>query len=117
MSLKIKRIYDDPGKEDGYRMLVDRLWPRGIKKTEAHLDEWNKEIAPSSNLRKKFHAKGMTFGEFSKDYRRELANQEENLDRIRSLAKRNQVTLLYGSKDDENNHAMVLQKILAPAKK
>ena len=109
MSVKIKRVYEEYDKADGYRMLVDRLWPRGIKKENAKLDEWNKDIAPSTELRKKFHNGEEKFEEFVKDYKKELLeNNKEELQRIKDLAKKKKITLLYGSKDEEHNHAKVL---------
>jgi uncharacterized protein YeaO (DUF488 family) len=109
MSVKVKRVYEEYDKADGYRMLVDRLWPRGIKKENAKLDEWNKDIAPSTELRKKFHNGEEKFEEFVKDYKKELLeNNKEGLQRIKDLAKKKKITLLYGSKDEEHNHAKVL---------
>ncbi|HSZ85040.1 MAG TPA: DUF488 family protein [Puia sp.] len=109
MSVKIKRVYEEYDKADGYRILVDRLWPRGIKKENARLDEWNKNIAPSTALRKKFHNGVEKFEEFVKNYKKELLeNNKEELQRIKDLAKKKKLTLLYGSKDKEYNHAKVL---------
>lgn len=108
MDIRIKRIHDEPSDEDGRRILVDRLWPRGFTKARAHLDEWNKEVAPSTALRQRFHQGAMTFAAFAQAYRRELAGQAEALGRIRAQAKEGRVTLLYGAKDPEHNHAVVL---------
>jgi uncharacterized protein YeaO (DUF488 family) len=109
MTIKIKRIYEKCEKEDGYRMLVDRLWPRGIKKENAKLNEWNKEIAPSTELRKKFHNGEENFEEFVTKYKQELLeNNTEELQRIKDLAKKKRITLLYGSKDEQHNNAAVL---------
>jgi uncharacterized protein YeaO (DUF488 family) len=113
MSIKIKRVYEEYDKADGYRILVDRLWPRGIKKENAKLDEWNKDIAPSTELRKKFHNGEEKFEEFVKSYKKELLeNNKEELQRIKDLAKNKKVTFLYGSKDEEHNHAKVLGDII-----
>lgn len=110
--IKIKRIYDEPTDDDGYRVLVDRLWPRGVSKMDARLDEWNKEIAPSPELRKWFDHKEERFQEFRRLYREELMAKPEELNRLKTLAKREVVTLLYGAKDPETNHAVVLKELL-----
>jgi uncharacterized protein YeaO (DUF488 family) len=113
MPVRIKRIYEDPDDLDGYRILVDRLWPRGIKKTDAGLDEWNKNIAPSTELRKWFHQTHGQFEVFAKKYRKELLeNNKPELQRIRDLAQKKTVTLLYGARDPEHNHALILLQVL-----
>jgi uncharacterized protein YeaO (DUF488 family) len=111
-TIYIKRVYDEPSDEDGYRVLVDRLWPRGISKKGANLDEWNKEIAPSTELRKWFDHKEERFDEFVKNYREELRPKEEELNRLRTIAKKNRITLLYGAKNSKMNQAIVLRDIL-----
>lgn len=110
--IKIKRIYDQPVEEDGYRVLVDRLWPRGVSKKEVNLDEWNKEITPSTELRKWFDHKADCFDEFSKKYRDELLDKAEELEELRKTAKNEPVTLLYAAKDPKINHASVLRDVL-----
>lgn len=110
--IKIKRIYDEPTDGDGYRVLVDRLWPRGVSKKNARLDEWNKEIAPSPELRKWFDHKEERFQEFRRLYREELIANAKELNRLKALAKREAVTLLYGAKDPTINHAVVLKELL-----
>lgn len=110
--IKIKRIYEDASEDDGYRILVDRLWPRGVKKEDASLDEWNKDIAPSSELRKWFDHKKERFNKFSERYRKELLYQQEELKRIRTVAKHVRVTLLYAAKDPALNQAAVLCDVL-----
>jgi uncharacterized protein YeaO (DUF488 family) len=110
--IKIKRIYEEPSEGDGYRILIDRIWPRGISKKDAKLDEWKKEIAPSEKLRKWFDHDPDKFALFSKKYRKELEDKSEDLDIIRKKAKQKTVTLLYGAKDTEHNQAVVLQKVL-----
>lgn len=110
--IQIKRIYEEPNSNDGYRMLVDRLWPRGVSKLEAKLDEWNKDIAPSAELRKWFDHKNERFSEFSKRYEAELQAKPEELERIRALSETKALTLLYGAKNTEANQALVLLKIL-----
>lgn len=111
-TIEIKRIYDEASEEDGYRILVDRIWPRGVKKEDAQLDDWNKDIAPSSKLRKWFDHDPEKFDEFAKKYRKELKDKTEELEKIRSKAKKQTVTLLYGAKDTDHNHAVVLGKVL-----
>ena len=106
--IKIKRIYEEYDKADGYRMLVDRLWPRGMKKENAKIDEWNKDISPSTELRKKFHNGEDDFATFTKEYKKELGKNKEAVQRIKDLAKKKKVTLLYAAKDEEHNHAKVL---------
>lgn len=108
----IKRIYDEPAENDGYRVLVDKLWPRGVTKLRANLDEWNKEVAPSTALRKWFDHKAERFEEFSLRYQEELLLKEEELNRLRTIAETEPVTLLYGAKDPKINHAIVLRNSL-----
>lgn len=110
--IKIKRIYDTPLAEDGIRILVDRLWPRGLSKERAHIDFWYKEISPSNELRTWFSHKHELFEEFSKKYTEELENQNSVLKEIKKLAQEKQVTLLYSAKDTEFNNAVVLKKVL-----
>ncbi len=110
--MQIKRIYDEPAEQDGYRILVDRLWPRGMTKERAHLDEWDKEIAPSDELRKWFGHKMENFGEFTRMYKAELKDKGEELQRIRELAEKKNVTLLYAARNTEVNHARVLLSVL-----
>lgn len=109
---KIKRIYDPPTDADGYRVLVDRLWPRGLRKEDIKLDEWNKEIAPSTALRKWFDHRSDRFEAFSAKYREELAAKASDLDKLRNLTKNKTVTLLYAAKDEIFNHANVLMHVL-----
>lgn len=110
--IHIKRIYDEPVQRDGTRVLVDRLWPRGISKEEAALDMWLKDIAPSDELRTWFGHKPERFAEFSQKYRQELSDNPA-LATLQELARKSeQLTLLYGAKDTEHNQAVVLQKLL-----
>lgn len=111
-AITIKRIYEDVSENDGYRILVDRLWPRGISKQQAGLDEWAKSLAPSTELRKWFGHKEERFKEFAKLYQQELHLQQEDLKRVRKIAKNRQVTLLYAARDPRINHAIVLRNIL-----
>lgn len=110
--IAIKRIYASPSKADGYRVLVDRLWPRGVSKDKAKLDEWLKDVAPSDELRKWFNHDPAKFAEFKKRYERELA-QNPALETLRSIVKEHgTVTLLYGAHDAEHNQAAVLCELL-----
>ncbi|MCM4167265.1 hypothetical protein KCTC52924_02846 [Arenibacter antarcticus] len=109
---QIKRIYDDPAQSDGYRILVDRIWPRGISKERAMLDDWIKDIAPSNKLRKWFDHDPEKFEEFEKKYRIELKEKEKELKELREKAKEKTLSLLYGAKDTTHNQAIVLQKVL-----
>jgi len=107
--IKIKRVYDEPSKDDGYRILVDRLWPRGLSKDRAKIDLWLKEIAPSGKLREWFSHEPSKWEEFKKRYRRELQPKKDLLDRIRSLEKeRGIVTLVYSSREERYNNAVAL---------
>jgi uncharacterized protein YeaO (DUF488 family) len=109
----IKRIYADASENDGQRVLVDRLWARGISKEKAHLDLWLKDIAPSDELRKWFSHDPKKWTEFEKRYKAELTTKNELIDQLKKLEKQHkQVTLLYGAKDTEHNNAVVLKKLL-----
>lgn len=111
----IKRIYAAPSPADGCRVLVDRLWPRGISRSRAALDEWLPEVAPSPMLRKWFGHEARRFGEFRRRYRRELRAGGESLERLRTLVAQGPVTLLYAARDPRCNHAVVLAEFLAAA--
>ena len=109
----VKRIYDPYDKQDGIRILVDRLWPRGIKKIDAHITEWTKEVAPSSDLRKWFNHQPVRFSKFQEDYVQELRQNEQKrmiVEKIAQRSKENTVTLLYGAKDPVHNHAVILKE-------
>lgn len=112
MKIQIKRIYEKAANRDGHRILVDRIWPRGVSKEDAQLDDWNKDIAPSTDLRKWFDHKEDRFPEFKKRYKKELSKQTEPLKEIASIAKEKQVTLLFGAKDENHNQAVVLKEYL-----
>jgi uncharacterized protein YeaO (DUF488 family) len=112
MSVVIKRIYEPIAPRDGYRILVDRLWPRGIKKEDAEIDTWLKDVAPSAELRKWFHSGEGDFAGFRKKYLAEL-KQNPALKELKALVKENRkVTLLYGAKNEEENHAIILATLL-----
>lgn len=112
MDLVVKRIYDEPADDDGYRVLVDRLWPRGLSKDKAHLDEWIKELGPSTELRKWFGHEVAKWPEFRVRYRAELAGLGELWQPIAARAAAGRVTLLFGAHDSEHNQAVVLQEFL-----
>ena len=107
-----KRIYSIATNSDGYRLLIDRIWPRGISKEKAKLDEWNKDIAPSDALRKWFNHDADRFDEFAKRYKNELKAKKEDLNRIQEMAKHKTVCLLYGAKNEVHNQAVVLKEVL-----
>ncbi len=112
MSISLKRAYESPEKRDGYRVLVDRLWPRGVKKEEAALDDWMKEIAPTTELRKWFGHDPDRWGEFRKRYLTELKAHREVLRELAARAEKGKVTLVFGAKDTERNQAVVLRQYL-----
>ena len=111
MAFQIKRVYEPAKSSDGIRVLVDRLWPRGVKKTTAHLDYWMKDVAPSPRLRLWFGHRPERFAEFGKRYKKELSGNPE-LAELRKLGRGALVTLLYGARDPQVNHALVLQSVL-----
>jgi uncharacterized protein YeaO (DUF488 family) len=115
MSVAVKRVYDAPSRSDGVRVLVDRLWPRGLKKEDAAVKFWLRELAPSNELRQWFHANLEGWRMFRKRYLKELASEEASaaVDKLHHLAegKRN-LTLLYASRNQEHNNAIVLKELL-----
>ena len=112
MSIKIKRAYEKPARGDGCRVLVDRLWPRGVSKAEANIDQWRKEIALSTALRKWFGHDPARWVEFKQRYFAELEAQGEALDDLRRLAHGKTVTLVFGAKDMEHSQAAALKEFL-----
>ncbi len=110
--LIIKRAYETAEVTDGYRILVDRIWPRGVSKEKAQLNEWNKELAPSTELRKWFGHKPERFEEFKTRYLIELKAQEGVLKQIDELRKKQQVCLVYGAKDEAHNQAVILKAVI-----
>ncbi|GHI10013.1 hypothetical protein AQI88_15160 [Streptomyces cellostaticus] len=114
MSVRVRRIYDPPEPDDGLRVLVDRLWPRGLAKDAAHVDEWPKGLTPSTELRRWFHAGEGSFEEFRRRYEAELAAPEaaELLDGLGESARKGPVTLLTASRTPEQSHASVLAQLL-----
>lgn len=115
-SIKTKRIYESPSARDGLRILVDRLWPRGISKERAHIDLWDKEITPSNDLRTWFGHKPERFEEFSQKYKEELESQKPLLKKIKEMAQKKPVTLIYAAKDEKINHALVLKEVIEKTK-
>jgi uncharacterized protein YeaO (DUF488 family) len=114
MSLQIKRVYEPKSEADGLRVLVDRLWPRGLTKEAAGIDLWLKDIAPSDGLRRWIHADMTQWAEFRRRYLEELASNPEAVEHLRRLAAKGKVTLLYGVKDPEQNHARILVEYMKP---
>lgn len=115
--IHVKRVYEPAAKDDGWRVLVDRLWPRGLTKEKARVDAWLKEVAPSDALRKKFHHEELGWPEFEKRYRAELAKKNEELAALKNIEKEHgTVTLLFGAKDPEHNQAVVLAAVLKQGK-
>jgi uncharacterized protein YeaO (DUF488 family) len=112
MSIRIKRAYEEPNAEDGTRILVDRLWPRGLTKEKATVDLWLKDVAPSTQLRKWFAHDPLKWTEFQVRYQEELKRSEEQLSRLRQEAAKGTVTLVYGAKDQQHNDAVILQRLL-----
>lgn len=112
--IQIKRVYEKQNKKDGYRVLIDRLWPRGIKKSELTFDEWPKELCPSSELRKIFHHDPLKFKDFKKQYKKELANEEaqKEIEVLARLSLKQNVTLLYAAHDEKVNHAIILKEVI-----
>lgn len=108
-----KRIYEDAAAGDGYRVLVDRVWPRGVSKDEARFDEWCKDVAPSTKLRQWFGHDPARYVEFRKKYQQELRENNSFAEFRKKVAQHGVVTLLYSAKDTEHNQAMVLQEMLA----
>ena len=119
MGLAIKRVYEPVSDQDGYRILVDRLWPRGLSKERASVDLWLKAIAPSTGLRRWFGHDPAKWNEFRSKYSEELAAHAGEIAQIRALARRRRVTLVYGARDTEHNQARViaeeLERRLVPA--
>jgi uncharacterized protein YeaO (DUF488 family) len=112
--IKIKRAYDKPEKSDGHRILVDRLWPRGIKKEKLALEEWDRDLAPSNSLRKYFKHDPGRWEIFQNRYQEELQSREANekLHHLADLSRRESVTLVYGAHDENHNQAVVLKQVI-----
>ena len=120
MTIALKRVYESASSEDGVRVLVDRLWPRGLRKEEAKVDHWLRDIAPSTELRQWYHANLEAWTTFRNRYLKELSGKKQNvaLEKLQSLAATNRkVTLLYASRNDDRNNATVLKELLEGARK
>ncbi len=111
-SINIKRVYDDKHQDDGYRVFIDRLWPRGVSKNDAHFDEWLKDIAPTTELRKWFDHDPDRFDELRERYKKELQEHKEELDKLRKRAKCEKITLLFAAKDTKMNNAVVVKEVI-----
>jgi uncharacterized protein YeaO (DUF488 family) len=116
MNIKIKRVYEKPDEKDGFRILVDRLWPRGLTKEKAAVDLWLKDIAPSTELRKWFNHDPDKWKEFKKRYLNELKENKESVAVLKSYLKKKLVTLLYAAKDSDHNEALVLSNLFEEEK-
>ncbi|MDI5923003.1 DUF488 family protein [Halomonas sp. LR5S13] len=112
MSIELKRAFEAPKRGDGHRVLVDRLWPRGVAKADARIDEWPKEVAPSDALRKAFHDGELGWGEFRRRYLAELKTHRETLRPLAERASSDTVTLVFASRDPRHNNAVVLRQYL-----
>ena len=112
MKIKIKRVYEKPAEGDGKRILVDRLWPRGLTKEKAGIDLWLKDIAPTTELRKWFGHDPDKWKEFQAKYHQELKNNQEQVSLLYEQLKKGVVTLVYGAKDEEHNEALVIKEWL-----
>ena len=114
VSVALKRAYDEPAASDGTRVLVERLWPRGLSKERAHIDLWLKDVAPSTELRQWFHHDPQKFPEFRRRYETELKSEtaQEALTKLREIAKQGQLTLVFAAHDAEYSNAVVLHDLL-----
>jgi uncharacterized protein YeaO (DUF488 family) len=110
--VRLKRAYEAPAPDDGTRILIDRLWPRGVKKADAEIDEWMKEIAPSTELRKWFGHDPGRWEDFQRRYRTEIREHTGELNRLRALAQRGRITLVFSARDEAQNDAVVLRDLL-----
>lgn len=110
--IKLKRAYEPPAAEDGTRILIDRLWPRGLKKANAAIDEWMKEIAPSTELRKWFAHDPKRWPEFQRRYKSEIRQHPEQFERLRALSRHGPITLVFSARDEAHNDAVVLKDFL-----
>ena len=119
MAIAVKRVYRTPAKTDGTRVLVDRLWPRGLSKESAAIRQWFRDLAPSNELRQWFHAHRESWGVFRRRYMKELSSPEaaKALEELHQLAEAGKVTLLYASKDEIHNNAVALKELLEGARK
>jgi len=112
MNIRIKRVYEEPDKDDGVRILVDRLWPRGLTKEKARVDLWLKEIAPSTELRKWFDHDPKKWKNFRGRYETEIRHKDDLIKVLNQKAREGTITLIYGARDEKHNEALVLKHIL-----
>ena len=110
--IKLKRAYEKPARDDGERILVERLWPRGLTKLQAKVDLWLKDVAPSAELRKWFGHDPDRWGEFRRRYQKELRSKEDLIKLLKRKAKAGKITLIYAARDEEHNGALVLRQFL-----
>ena len=115
LDIRLKRAYEPAEADDGYRVLVDRLWPRGVSREDARLDDWARELAPSAELRRWFGHDPERFDEFGRRYRAELAPHADELEELRARARSGPLTLVFGARDTEHNDAVVLAEVLRGA--
>ncbi len=115
LDVNIKRVYDPAESDDGYRVLIDHIWPRGVSHERAHLDGWARELAPSDDLRRWFDHVPERFAEFRDRYRLELGEQAELLNELRQRAQREPLTIVYAARDREHNNAVVVREVLLSA--
>lgn len=111
-NIKLKRAYERPTADDGVRILIDRLWPRGLSKANAAIDQWAKDIAPSTTLRKWFGHDPARWQEFRRRYTKDVRQHPEELARLRALAKQGPITLVYSARDEHHNDAVALRAVL-----
>jgi uncharacterized protein YeaO (DUF488 family) len=116
VDVRAKRIYDAAKPDDGYRVLIDHVWPRGVSRERADLDEWARDLAPSDDLRKWFAHISERFEEFRARYRRELSVHGESVEALRRRARKERVTIVYAARDQEHNNAVVLVELLSDAR-
>ncbi len=112
MNIRLKRVYEKPDKDDGLRILVDRLWPRGLTKEKAHVDLWVKEISPTSELRKWFRHDPKKWDEFQERYKTEIRGKDDLLTMLKRRAREGTITLMYAARDEKHNEAVVLKHFL-----
>lgn len=112
LDIRLKRAYLPPSREDGVRVLVDRLWPRGVRKADAAIDRWAKEVAPSTELRRWFGHDASRWEEFRHRYRAELSRNTALVDELRSIAQKGRLTLVYAARDELHNEAVMLRGVL-----
>lgn len=111
-NVRLKRAYESPARDDGYRVLVDRLWPRGVRKTDAAIALWAKDLAPSTELRKWFGHDPARWQEFRRRYSHEVRGHRQQLQQLRALATKGPVTLVYAARDEAHNDAVVLRELI-----